>query len=99
MNKKILLACNAGMSTSILVKNMQNYAFEEDINVEIKAVSINEAKLNGKNWDIVLLGPQVGYELEEMKSYLNMPVFVIEKEDYGKANGEKVLKFALKNCK
>ncbi|AGR41900.1 PTS sugar transporter subunit IIB [Spiroplasma diminutum] len=99
MKKKVLLACNAGMSTSILVKSMQNYAFEEDINVEIKAVSINEAKLNGKSWDIVLLGPQVAYELDDVKSYLEVPVFVIDKEDYGKANGEKVLNFALENCK
>ncbi|WP_339021324.1 PTS sugar transporter subunit IIB [Spiroplasma endosymbiont of Atherix ibis] len=99
MNKKVLLACNAGMSTSILVKNMQNYAFEEDINVEIKAVSINEAKLNGNNWDIVLLGPQIAYELDEIKTYFDTPVFVIDKEDYAKANGEKVLNFALENCK
>ncbi|WP_338985385.1 PTS sugar transporter subunit IIB [Spiroplasma endosymbiont of Diplazon laetatorius] len=97
--KKILLACNAGMSTSILVKNMQNYAFEEDIDVEIKAVSVNEAKLNGKNWDIVLLGPQVAYEIDELKTYIEVPTFVIDKDDYAKASGEKVLQFALANCK
>lgn len=35
---KILLACNAGMSTSLLVTRMEKAAQEKDLEVEIKAV-------------------------------------------------------------
>lgn len=42
--KKILLACNAGMSTSLLVTRMQNAAQKEGIEAEISAVGVTEAK-------------------------------------------------------
>ena len=35
---KILLACNAGMSTSLLVENMKKAAQEKGLEIEIKAV-------------------------------------------------------------
>ena len=42
--KKILLACNAGMSTSLLVTRMQNAAQKEGIEAEISAVGVTEAE-------------------------------------------------------
>ncbi|AGR40903.1 PTS sugar transporter subunit IIB [Spiroplasma taiwanense] len=97
--KRILLACNAEMSTSILLKKMQDYIFEDDLDLEVKAVSINEAKLIGNEWNIVLIGPQVAFELDELKSVLNVPVFVIDQDDYAKANGKALLTFASENWK
>ena len=44
--KQILLVCNAGMSTSMLVKKMQQSATERGIEVSIEAKSITEAKKN-----------------------------------------------------
>ena len=44
--KQILLVCNAGMSTSMLVKKMQQSAAERGIDVSIEAKSITEAKKN-----------------------------------------------------
>ena len=59
--KKILLVCNAGMSTNI-----------------------------------VLLGPQIRYELENVKKLAgSVPVEAIDMRDYGMMNGEKVLKHAM----
>ena len=42
--KRILLACNLGMSTSLLVMNMEKYAKSAGIEVEISAIPIAEAE-------------------------------------------------------
>lgn len=45
--------------------------------------------------DIILLGPQVGYQEEDVqKEYPTIPVRVIDMMDYGMMNGEKVFKDA-----
>ena len=44
--KTILLVCNAGMSTSMLVKKMQDAAKTMGVEVEISAKSLTEAKKN-----------------------------------------------------
>ena len=55
--KKILLVCNAGMSTSMLVKRMLKAAEEIGVQVEIEAKPLAVAKKEIGEVDIVLLGP------------------------------------------
>ncbi len=95
--KRILLACNLGMSTSLLVTNMEKYAKTAGIEVEIKAVPIAEAEQVYRQWDIVMLGPQVRHVYKRFNSVINgeVPLVIIEMRDYGTMNGEKVLKAAL----
>ncbi|MFV0394940.1 MAG: PTS sugar transporter subunit IIB [Coprobacillaceae bacterium] len=95
--KKILLVCNAGMSTSLLVTNMEKYAKSVDLDVEIKAVPLTEAERIMLEWDVVMLGPQVRHTLNNLKSKLDgkVPIEVIEMRDYGMMNGENVLNAAL----
>ena len=46
--------------------------------------------------NIVLLGPQIRYELENVKKLAgSVPVEAIDMRDYGMMNGEKVLKHAM----
>ena len=46
--------------------------------------------------DIVLLGPQIRYELNNVKNMAgNVPVEAIDMKDYGTMNGEKVLAHAM----
>lgn len=95
--KKILLVCNAGMSTSMLVKKMQDAAKEKNLEVEIEAKPLTEAKKDLTNIDIILLGPQIRYELNNVKAMApNLPVEAINMQDYGMMNGKKVLEHALK---
>ncbi|WP_409328237.1 PTS sugar transporter subunit IIB [Staphylococcus pseudoxylosus] len=96
--KKILLACNQGMSTSFLVEKMKQYASANDIEVEIWAVSDSEIQEDWENADVILLGPQVGYlknNTEKITNY-EVPIAVIDPIDYGRVNGEAVLNKALK---
>lgn len=96
---KILLACNAGMSTSLLVENMKKAAQEKGIEIEIKAVgasSVRVEMLKEQGWQVVLLGPQVRYELKRIqKAAEPIPVDVIDTRDYGLMNGKNVLDKAL----
>lgn len=92
----ILLVCAAGMSTSLLVNNMIKAANEKGIEVHIEAHPVSQSDQYGPNSDVILLGPQVRYELNKMKSkYPNKPVEMINMQDYGRMDGAKVLQTAL----
>lgn len=99
---RIMLACAAGMSTSLLVTKMQNAAKEKGIDAEIYALSVGEAsvKIDDKpeELDIVLLGPQVKYMKNDFAKKVegkSIKLDVINMMDYGMMNGEKVLDAAL----
>lgn len=55
--KKIVLLCAAGMSTSILVKKMQEAAKADNFDCEIAAYPTSEAKDKATDADVILLGP------------------------------------------
>ena len=94
----IKLFCAAGMSTSMLVAKMKKVAEEKGIEADIQALSESQIKKHLEGLDVALLGPQVGYELPNIKKICEpygVPVAVIPSVDYGMMNGEKVLNFAL----
>ncbi|WP_300367097.1 PTS sugar transporter subunit IIB [Brachyspira sp.] len=96
--KKILLLCSAGMSTSIIVKKMQDKAKADNIEAEIEAASVSKFNELIDNYDIFLLGPQVKYmkdELSKKAALKGKPLDVIDFKDYGKMDGAKILEFAL----
>ncbi len=89
---KIILACAAGMSTSMLVERMKESADQKGMELQIDAVPISSLSSHTEGTDIILLGPQVSYMEEKVSSdYPSIPVKVIEMMDYGMMNGEKVL--------
>lgn len=90
--KNIVLLCSLGMSTSILVKKMQEYADSIGFECSVKAFPIADAEAVGKEADIVLLGPQVRFQLDRIKSLVSCPVDVIDLVAYGRMNGEAVIK-------
>ncbi|MFL8709682.1 PTS sugar transporter subunit IIB [Clostridioides sp. GD02377] len=95
---KIMLACSAGMSTSLLVTKMEDAAKENDIEAKIWAISEVNLKNEIENCDVLLLGPQVRYVLgkaTEMAKPHNIPVEVINMMDYGRCNGKSVLDRAI----
>ncbi|MFK3706443.1 PTS system cellobiose-specific IIB component [Raoultella sp. BIGb0138] len=97
--KNILLVCAAGMSTSMLVKRMQEHAAAMDLAVNINALAISEAKEKIKNnlADVVLLGPQVRFQKNEIEEVAQrrIPVAVIDMKYYGQMAGQAVLDSAL----
>lgn len=93
---KILLVCNAGMSSSILVKNIKNAAVEVEEEVEVKATSSKALYDEIGSWDVCLIGPQIAYAAERIKNELRIPVLAISPRDYALADGKKVLELAKK---
>lgn len=93
----ILLVCSAGMSTSMLVKKMQEAAEIKGVEATIWAVGDAESQEEVKKADLVLLGPQVRFLEKKMKERVNneKPVGVIDMMVYGTMNGEKALEQAL----
>lgn len=92
----ILLVCAAGMSTSLLVTRMEDAAKGKSLSVHIEAHPVGDIEKYGDQADIILLGPQVRYQLKSVqKRYANKPVEVINMQDYGMMNGAKVLEHAL----
>ncbi|KMO50752.1 PTS sugar transporter subunit IIB [Lacticaseibacillus rhamnosus] len=96
--KKIMLVCAAGMSTSMLVTRMQKAAEKDGLSVHIFATAASDAdnNLESEKPDVLMLGPQVRYLESQFKRDLDIPVSVINMQDYGLMNGEKVLKASLK---
>lgn len=93
---KIILACAAGMSTSMLVERMKESADDKGMELEIEAVPVTSLCSHAEGTDIILLGPQVSYMEEKVAAdFPSIPVKVIEMMDYGMMNGEKVLADAL----
>lgn len=96
---RITLICAGGMSTSMLVARMQKAAKDKGVEAEIRAIAESKFKKEySDKTDVLLLGPQVGYMIDEFKSeYVpkGIKVDVIDSIDYGMMNGEKVLNIAL----
>ncbi len=92
----ILLVCNAGMSTSMLVKRMQEAAEKRGMDANIWAVGDTDAINHVEKMDVMLLGPQIRYMEGKMKSISdNKPVAIINMQAYGAMDGDKVLDQAL----
>lgn len=94
--KKILLVCSAGMSTSMLVKKMQDTANKEGKDYEVEALALSEAETKVDEVDVILLGPQVRFQKAQVEKVANgkAPVDVIDMQQYGMMDGEGVLKHA-----
>jgi PTS system cellobiose-specific IIB component len=94
---KILLICSAGMSTSLLVNKMIKAAEAKGLeDITIEAHPEAEVTSAGADADVILLGPQVRFELKKVSGlFPDKPVEVIDMQDYGMMNGQKVLEHAL----
>lgn len=96
---KILLMCVAGMSTSLLVTKMQNYAKEIGRNdIKIKAEPVEDLDKYVDEYDVFLLGPQIKYKEQWVRSivepkgkkFANIPPQI-----YGRVDGKATLEIAL----
>ena len=87
---RIMLACNAGMSTSLVVAKMQDAAKAQGKDYKIWAVEQGEIQNELGNFDVLLLGPQVRHKLVGDQAVVD----VIDGPSYGRCDGAAVLKQA-----
>lgn len=93
---RILICCNAGMSSSILVKNIRVYAEENNIDLVIKALPSSSVSNEVGNWDVCLVAPQLVYAKDRIQSQLQVPVDSIPPLIYATANGKEAYELASK---
>lgn len=93
----ILLVCNAGMSTSLLVTKMQKESQARGRQDEIFACSIDELAEYIDRYEVVLLGPQIRYKAKAvgvLAEEKGTAFAVIDSMSYGRVDGAKVLEQA-----
>lgn len=104
----ITLVCYGGLSTSILVSKMEealNASVKfRDKGIKVQAFGKEEYMDNLEETEIILLGPQVGMILDEVKETVkgmgkDIPVLVIDKDSYGMMDAVPILKSAFQAIK
>lgn len=97
MEIKVLLACNAGMSTGMLIKKMEQAATERGVDLTVEAMPVEGVKAHAAEYDVLLLGPQIKYQMRALKQQLgdSLPIDAIDMSAYGLMDGAKVLDQAL----
>lgn len=93
---KILLCCNAGMSSSILVKKIRDIAEKTGEDIEVSAVANASIKNEVGKWDVCLVGPQLVFAVDSIHQQLNIPVASIEPRAYAMADGAAAIEMAKK---
>lgn len=91
---KIVLVCAAGMSTSLIVVQMELNAREED---QIIAIPANELTNRIDVCDVILVAPQLRYKMDTIHKIgetYNVPVELIDMRSYGKMDGKMILQQA-----
>lgn len=90
--KNVLFVCNAGMSTSLLIKKVETTAKEMGLEFNIKALPMSEVCASRQEADVILLGPQVRFGMSRVKeAYTDVPVEAIEPMTYGTMNAAKII--------
>lgn len=90
--RNIVLLCNMGMSTSLMVSRMKEAAQRQGYECDICAYALQKAEEIIPTADILLVGPQIAFELDRLQSeYPDKWIEAIAMLDYGRMDGEKVL--------
>lgn len=84
---KVLLCCTAGMTTSFFAEKLNEAARMADMDYVFSAVSVQEVYVSAKDYDVILVAPQVAYEQKRLqrslsdKPVLNLPTALFAKYD------------------
>ncbi|WP_085829745.1 PTS sugar transporter subunit IIB [Collinsella vaginalis] len=84
--KKILVCCNSGVSTSLLVAKMKQEAEDRGLDVDIEAKPLADAVGLLAGADAVLLSPQIGFAQGSIQEVSDVPLAVIEPDVYARAD-------------
>ena len=86
---KILLMCANGLSTGILMNKMNQWAEQNNEDLEVKAIPIDDYLSVYKDYDVLLVGPQMRYKIKDVqKAVTDRPSAVI----YALGNVENIIK-------
>ena len=98
MHKDLLIICETGISASLLVSKMLETIRAKNLSYEIDYATIRnvEEKLNYKDYDVLLLTPQVARSEEKVKEIIKKEkstaqIVYIKQEDFRYMNIENII--------
>lgn len=96
MRKKVILVCISGISTGLIVHNLQELANEQSITIDFFSSSVSDAEENMRKYDVsaCLISPQVKNIVENIIAYSKknkIPVDYINEEDFITLNSSGIL--------
>ncbi|WP_086315346.1 PTS system, cellobiose-specific IIB component [Enterococcus sp. 7F3_DIV0205] len=98
MEKNILIICEAGISASLLVSKMLEALREKELEytIDYAPVSRVQEKLTFKNYDVLLLTPQVARHEDKIKRIVEQEkctsnIIFIQPEDFQYMNVERII--------
>ena len=99
---KIVLCCQGGFSTTMLMDSMKRTVRDSqklnEADFTFKAIPVDQLPAEVDDTDVVILGPQVAHRVDSIKEILDphaIPYTVVDKDTYGKMDGATGLKMAL----
>ena len=96
-DKRIVLFCAGGMSTSLLVNKMREAAAAYGKDYSIDAYGLSSVDEHGPDADCILLGPQVRYALKQLQGkFPGKPIEGIDMRVYGMMDGKGAIAIARK---
>ncbi|MBC1417796.1 PTS sugar transporter subunit IIB [Listeria fleischmannii] len=98
----VLLVCNLGASTGVMVTKMKEVAAGSEklknTDIRIEAHPAGELREYIEDFDVAMVGPQIKHQfkmLKEIADASGKPIQVIDTKDYGTVNGANILKDAI----
>ncbi|MDR2976369.1 MAG: PTS sugar transporter subunit IIB [Streptococcaceae bacterium] len=99
---RIILCCNAGLSTTMLMdsmkKTVENSQKLNSADFTFKAIPADALDSEIDNCDAIVIGPQVAHKVDQIKDLAeprHIPYVVVDKETYGAMDGATVIKSVL----
>lgn len=71
---KVLICCSSALTSSYLVEELKEYIQKNHENIDIEASSFHHICEKGKDKQLILLAPQVGYLAKKYTSSFNIQV-------------------------
>lgn len=88
----IIMLCNLGMSTGMMVKKLEEEAKNRGLKAEVHAYPMVELGDHLEEADAILLGPQIRFALDDIrKQAKEVPVMAIAPQDFGMMNAVNVM--------
>ena len=92
----VILCCEWGASTSLLVEKLRKTASDQNLEIEISAISIRDLDnhIQSSPCNMIMLGPQIAYKFKTLQNRYansNIKLTKIPPEDYAMLNSESVM--------
>ncbi len=91
---KVVLYCECGVTTSLLVSRMKLYSAPDDI---VESYGMDDAAETIGKFDVVLVGPQIRHKFDEISRLahsVGARCGLIDMRTYGTMDGEAVMRQA-----